>query len=53
MFLTEFNSTTMQRRPAIVFDAALKAPIIISRQTKESVVMLSKSQYAKLVKAAQ
>ena len=53
MFLTEFNSTTMQRQPALVFDAALKEPVIISRQSHESVVMLSKKQYAKLVKAAQ
>jgi len=52
MFLTEFNSTTMQRQPAMVFDAALKGPVIISRQSHESVVMLSKEKYAKLVKAA-
>ncbi len=53
MFLTEFNSTTMQRKPAEVFDAALVAPVIISRQCHESVVMLSKTEYAKLVKSAQ
>jgi prevent-host-death family protein len=49
MFLTEYNSTTMQRKPAEVFDAALKQPIIITRQAHDAVVMLSKKEYAKLV----
>lgn len=50
MFLPEYNSTKMQREPAIVFNAALKEPVIITRMSHESVVMLSKKQYAKLIK---
>lgn len=50
MFLPEYNSTTMQRHPAVVFDAALKQPVIITRLKHEGVVMLSKKEYAKLVK---
>ena len=49
MFLKEFNSTTMQRKPAEVFNAALKEPIIVTRQAHDSVVMMSKEEYAKLV----
>lgn len=52
MFLPEYNSTKMQREPAVVFDAALKEPIIITRMNHDGVVMLSKKEYAKLVKAA-
>ena len=50
MFLTEYNSTKMQREPAVVFDAALKEPIIITRMKHDGVVMLSKQAYARLVK---
>lgn len=50
MFLPEFNSTAMQREPAKVFNAALKEPIIVTRMAHDSVVMMSKKEYAKLVK---
>jgi PHD/YefM family antitoxin component YafN of YafNO toxin-antitoxin module len=49
MFLPEFNSTKLQRSPAEVFNAALKQPVIVTRMAHDSVVMLSKSAYAKLV----
>ena len=49
MFLTEFNSTTMQRQPALVFSKSIEAPVIINRQSHESVVMLSKSKYAEIM----
>lgn len=50
MFLEEFGSTELQRDVAKVFKAAYKKPIYITRQKKEGVVMLSKKEYAKLVK---
>ncbi len=49
IFLPEFNSTKMQRKPAEVFDAALKQPIVINRMGHEGVVMLSKEEFSKLV----
>lgn len=49
MFLPEFNSTKLQRKPAEVFDAALKQPVIVTRMAHESVVMLSKKEYAQLI----
>lgn len=53
MFLKEFKSTDLQRDTAKVFKAAYRHPVIINRQKKEPVVMMSKKEYAKLVKAAQ
>lgn len=52
MFLPEYNSTQMQREPAKVFSAALKEPIVINRMNSDGVVMLSKKEYARLVKQA-
>jgi PHD/YefM family antitoxin component YafN of YafNO toxin-antitoxin module len=52
MFLQEFNSTQFQRNADKVFSAAYKKPIQINRQGKQGVVMMSKAEYAKLVKAA-
>lgn len=53
MFLPEFNSTAMQRKPGEVFAAALKQPIVINRLSHDGVVMMSKKKYAELVKAAE
>lgn len=53
MFLKEFQSTDLQRDTANVFKAAYRNPVIINRQKKEPVIMMSKKEYAKLVKAAQ
>ena len=50
MFLPEYNSTQMQRETEKVFKAAQKEPIVITRQNNDSVIMLSKKEYAKLVK---
>lgn len=50
MFLQEFNSTDLQRSADTVFKAAYKKPIIVTRQGKQSVVVLSKKEYAKLIK---
>ena len=52
MFLPEYNSTQLQRDAKVVFDAASKEPIIINRQGSNGAVMMSKKEYAKLVKAA-
>ncbi|MBL4940052.1 MAG: hypothetical protein JKY81_00145 [Colwellia sp.] len=53
MFLPEYNSTQLQRDAKVVFDAASKEPIIITRQCSDGTVMMSKKEYAKLVKAAE
>ncbi|MGL5328214.1 MAG: hypothetical protein ACRDD7_03025 [Peptostreptococcaceae bacterium] len=53
MFLQEFNSTMFQRNAAVVFSAAKKSPVIITRQGMDGMVMMSKSEYAKLVKKAE
>ena len=53
MFLPEYNVTQVQREATLVFKAALKEPIIITRQASEGFVMMSKKEYAKLVKAAE
>lgn len=50
MFLPEYNSTQLQRNAASVFNAAAKEPIVINRQGSDGVVMMSKKEYAKLVK---
>ena len=50
MFLQEIGSTVLQRQVDKVFKLAYKKPIYITRQNKEGVVMLSKKEYAKLVK---
>ena len=52
MFLPEYNSTQLQRDAKVVFDAAAKEPIVINRQASDGAVMMSKKEYAKLVKAA-
>lgn len=52
MFLKEFQSTDLQRDTANVFKAAYLNPVIINRQKKEPVIMLSKKAYAKLVASA-
>jgi len=39
----------MQRNAQKVFEAANKGPIIINRLSKEGMVMLTKTAYAKLV----
>lgn len=52
MFLQEFNSTQLQRDADTVFKAAYKKPILVTRQAREGVVVLSKKEYARLVKAA-
>lgn len=49
MFLPEYNSTAMQRNAPKIFEAATKGPIIINRMAKEGMVMLTKTEYAKLV----
>ena len=53
MFLPEYNSTQLQRDAKVVFDAAAKEPIVINRQACDGAVMMSKKEYAKLVKAAE
>lgn len=53
MFLPEYNSTQMQREPAIVFKAAQKEPIIVNRMGHAGVVMMSKEKYAELMKKLQ
>ena len=53
MFLKEFKSSDVQRYMGKVLDTAATEPVIIHRQAKEGLVLLSKSEYAKLVKAAQ
>ena len=57
MFLEEFSSTEMQRKADDVFNAAYKKPILIRRQkrhgkTMDDVVMMSKEEYAELLKKA-
>ena len=52
MFLPEFNSTQLQRNAAEVFEAAQKEPILITRMGGDGAVMLSKKDYAALVKKA-
>tara|TARA_R110000868_G_scaffold125265_3_gene331035 strand:- start:10611 stop:10775 length:165 start_codon:yes stop_codon:yes gene_type:complete len=52
MFLPEYNSTQLQRNPSSVLNAATIEPVVINRQGKEGVVIMSKKEYAKLVKAA-
>lgn len=49
MFLPEYNSTAMQRNAPKIFEAANKGPIVINRMAKEGMVMLTKTEYAKLV----
>lgn len=53
MFLTEFGSTELQRDIAKVLKVVYKKPVLITRQRGEGFVMMSKKEYAKLVKAAQ
>lgn len=53
MFLPEFNSTMLQRNAQTVFNAAKKTPVVITRQGMDGMVMMSKSEYAKLVKKAE
>jgi len=52
MFLPEFNSTQLQRQTDFVFMAIQNGPILINRMGKEGAVMLSKKDYAALVKKA-
>lgn len=52
MFLPEYTSTQLQRDTKNVFDAANKEPVIVTRMGSDSVVMISKKAYAKLVKQA-
>lgn len=53
MFLDEYSSTQLQRDTKKVFDAANKQAIIVTRMGSDSVVMLSKKEYAKLMKKSQ
>ena len=52
MFLQEFKSTDIQRKPAEVFEAAKTAPIVINRMGHDGVVMMSKDKYSELIKKA-
>lgn len=52
MFLTEFNSTQLQKTPGVVFGAAQDEPVLVNRMGHKAVVMMSKEKYAELVKAA-
>lgn len=52
MFLKEFGSTEFLRDPQRIYKAAYRKPVIITRQNKEGLVMMSKKEYAKLVKSS-
>ena len=52
MFLKEINSSTAQRDIKKLFNAAYKSTILLTRHNKESVVVMSKAKYTKLIKAA-
>ena len=53
MFLKEVNSSTAQRDINKLFTAAYKQVILLTRLNKESVVVMSKAKYAKLIKASE
>jgi len=50
MFLKEFSSRQMQREATVVLNAAELEPVIITRQKFNGYVLLTKSEYAKLIK---
>ena len=52
MFLQEFQSTDLQRNIGRVLKVVYKKPVLITRQRGEGFVMLSKKEYARLVKAS-
>ena len=52
MFLKEINSSTAQRDINKLFSAAYKQVILLTRHNKEGVVVMSKTKYTKLMKAA-
>lgn len=52
MFLKEISSSEAQRQISKLFSAAYRSPVLLTRLNKESVVVMSKAKYAKLVKAA-
>lgn len=53
MFLKEYNSTSLQRNSIEVYEAALVEPIMITRQAKENLILISKAKYEELVKKSQ
>jgi prevent-host-death family protein len=50
MFLPEINSSLAQRDMKRLFRMAYKKPVLLTRQNKEDVVVMSKKHYEKLVK---
>ena len=52
MFLPEYNSRQLQRESSKIQDEALQQPVVITRQGKSGLVLLSKEKYAELVKKA-
>lgn len=52
MFLQEFNSTQLQRESAMVFKAAYRKPVRVTRQGDHGVVVMSEREYKKLLKEA-
>lgn len=53
MFLKEYNSTALQRNSSEVYEAALIEPVMITRQAKENVILISKAKFEELMKASQ
>lgn len=53
MFLPEINSSTAQRDISRLFNAAYKKPVLLTRLNKESVVVMSKKRFEKLIKLEQ
>lgn len=51
MFLKEISSSVAQRQICKLFNAAYRAPVLLTRQRYEDVVVMNKAKYAKLIKA--
>lgn len=50
MLAKEFTSTQLQREAAKVYDAVKVEPVLITRVTGDSMILMSKSDYLKLIK---
>ena len=50
MLKNEFTSTQLQRDATKVYNAIMDEPVLITRVTGESMILMSKSDYLKLLK---
>jgi len=48
--LTEYTSTDLQRSPKDVYDAVKIGPVLIRRNGNNPMILMSKSEYLKLLK---